>query len=99
MVSGHSGSVPSLPGQSDPEGKIAKVCVEKLEKSIAKKCAPLVVLEVAFPGSNLGGSLTALRDYVDYMVDCEVCLALNVIDGVRRDCDLFDDGTANGTCL
>ena len=73
--------------------------MEKLDQRIAKTCASPVDLDVAFPGSSLGASLTALRNYVVDMVDCEVCLAINVIDGVRHDCDLFDDGMANGTCL
>ncbi len=26
------------------------------------------------------------------------CLALNEVDGRKNDCDLFDDGQANGSC-
>ena len=41
----------------------------------------------------------SLKDFVDFMVECEVCRFLNDIDGTNRNCDLFDDGVANGSCL
>jgi agarase len=32
-------------------------------------------------------------------VECRVCLSLNRVDFLDRDCDAFDDGDKNGSCL
>ena len=84
-------------GQGDPKGKIAKACDTKLQDKIQKKCLDKSVdLSVAFPGFDPNSG--TLKDFVEGMVECEVCLFLNAIDGLARDCDLFDDGLANRSC-
>ena len=76
--------------------KIAKACVEKLGGKISKKCTtPGVDLAAAFPGFDPNQDL---REYVDFIVECEVCLVLNTADALSRDCDLFDDGLLNTSC-
>ena len=39
-----------------------------------------------------------LRACLDRLVECEVCLALNQVDEISRDCDELDDGMLNGSC-
>ena len=84
-------------GQGDPRGKIAKECDSKLQDKIQKKCFDKSVdLSVAFPGFDPNSG--TLKDFVEVMVECEVCLYWNNIDGLDRNCDLFDDGVVNGSC-
>jgi hypothetical protein len=49
---------------------------------------------------DCGGEAT-LADFevcIDTLVECQVCLALNEVDALNRDCDAFDDGVVNGSC-
>ncbi len=78
-----AGSIP------DAKGKIAKKC--DFSSTITKKCPNNV-----FPGCP--GDNAALNACLDAFVECKWCLANNTIDGLNRDCDLFDDGLANGSC-
>jgi cysteine-rich repeat protein len=39
-----------------------------------------------------------LADCLDRLTACRSCLAINEGDGLSQDCDVFDDGEANGTC-
>ena len=57
------------------------------------------------PGSNPSNNLDTTRcapgviaACIDQKIECEVCQALNALDGLNRDCDSFDDGLANGSC-
>ncbi len=75
----------------DTKGKIAKKCGGDFD--IGKKCG----------GQDLNALLPGLAPNVgagsiDVAIECRVCLALNALDGLGRDCDLFDDGLANGSC-
>ena len=67
----------------------------ELNGQITKRCGGLD-LAIAFPLLDEGE--TNLRDFVDSIVECRVCLALNQADGLGRDCDRFDDGVLNGSC-
>ena len=82
-----AGSIP------DPKDKLAK-CNQKMLDTINKKCPNLNV----FPGCPDPADAAALKLCIDYMIECEVCRYLNAVDGLNRDCDLFDDGVANGSC-
>ena len=85
-------------GIPDPKSKITKACETKLDDTIGKKCAGN--LDV-FPGCNdpnAPGTPQALADCLDRLVECKVCLAINQADNLARNCDLFDDGTTNGSC-
>jgi cysteine-rich repeat protein len=89
----------------DPKGKTEKACdptTGKIRSTIDKKCGG-----VDFPGTfpellTIPGCGTndheAVAACVDQIVECQVCLALNQVDGLSRDCDLFDDGTPNASC-
>ncbi len=80
---------------------MAKACDEKLSSKIQKKCVDAgVSLNAAFPGSDPNGTNdpAALLAWIEEMVECEVCLLVNAVDGLARDCDLFDDGLLNGSC-
>lgn len=94
----------------DPKGKIAKACdlndlsggkpkVDGIRKALDKKCVKKAVsLAAAFPGCAVAGS-EQTHDCLDRAVECRVCLGLNRADGLERDCDVFDDGAANLSCL
>ncbi|MFQ5351836.1 MAG: hypothetical protein ACE5D3_02045 [Candidatus Binatia bacterium] len=79
----------------DPRKKIARA-LGKLASIVAKKCGA-VDLSIVFPGSCAGPG-----DFVDCVsrrVGCRVCLMLNGMDDLAEDCDLFDDGTRDGSCV
>jgi hypothetical protein len=81
----------------DPKRKIAKACDDKLGATITNKCIDSdgVELARAFSGFDPNDNLQA---YIDQKIECEVCLAINSVDGLNRECDLFDDGAANFSC-
>jgi len=82
-------------GIPDPKGKITKACETKLLDTIGKKCSADLG---AFPGCGTPATAQELRECVDVLVECQVCLALNQADNLSRDCDEFDDGLDNGSC-
>jgi hypothetical protein len=81
----------------DGKGKIAKK-MTKLGEAIAKKCTGVPATN-AFPGECTGLGGNALRDCVDALVECQVCLMLSDMDNMFVNCDLFDDGLSNGSCF
>jgi hypothetical protein len=83
----------------DPQRKIVKACEDKLGDTTAKKCvnAKGVDLARAFPGFDPSDNLQA-DIYIAQKIECEFCLAINAVDDLSRDCDLFDDGLANFSC-
>jgi len=99
--------------QPDAKGKIAGKCSDPLKggiyKSLLKKCIDKGVdLTVAFGDgecatqaatSQGAQTVNALGDCLEHFVECEVCAALNAADGLNRDCDLFDNGVSDGSCV
>jgi len=89
---------------ADPTGKIAKACddtakPDKIRKGLDTQCADQGVdFAAALPGSGVAGNLEATHAAILTHVDCRLCLALNLADDLGRDCDLFDDATANASC-
>ncbi len=85
--------------QPDPSGgTIAKRCVAHAATVIASKCvARGVALATAFPGCNAPSAAT-LGACFDERIRCRVCGLLNGVDGLARDCDVFDDGIGNASC-
>jgi hypothetical protein len=78
--------------------RVQRACDEKLQEKIDEKCTS-VNYAVLFPGVCKGATdPVALKECIDELVECRVCLALNEVDGLKNDCDLFDDGQANGSC-
>ncbi len=75
----------------DGKGKIAKKCGGDFD--IGKKCSGQN-LEALFPG--LPSPVNAAA--VDAAIECRVCLAIDGIDGLGRNCDEFDDGEINLSC-
>ncbi|TDJ08736.1 MAG: hypothetical protein E2O71_03900 [Deltaproteobacteria bacterium] len=84
----------------DPKGKIQKDCVDKLGDTIDKKCISKkgVVLSDCFPLFDPNGGST-LQAFVDRIIECEACKAINQADALNRNCDLFDDGLLNLSCF
>ncbi len=92
-------------GQPDPKGKIAKKCSltgakpNNILKDLIKKCeAKGISVTQAFPGECDGGDPEAVAACMDSILDCEICEYWNSSDNTNRDCDLFDDSVANGSC-
>jgi pimeloyl-ACP methyl ester carboxylesterase len=92
---GDAGTAGSIAADSD--GKIAGARA-KLGDAIDKKCGSGVSTALALPGLCASRSGNALRDCIDQRVECRVCLALNAIDDLAVDCDLFDDQQVNLSC-
>ena len=85
-------------GRSHPEEfRCTKACESKLDAAITSKCGGLD-LAALFPGCGTPDP-GALSDCLDRLVECRVCRALNAADALSRDCDDFDDGLANASCL
>ncbi len=76
------------------DAKVAKM-IGKITTAVTKKCST-VILDTAFPGICVGAPVFA--DCVDASTECRTCLTLDAVDGLSRDCDLYDDGLANGSC-
>jgi hypothetical protein len=82
----------------DPKGKIIKACETKLAQKLGQKCAG-VGFATALPGRcSTAADPSDLAVCVGERVDCSVCLALNAVDNLGRDCDEFDDGSPNASC-
>ena len=80
----------------DPEGKIARL-VSSLGKTISRKCGT-IPLGTALPGrcANAGTPATCIAE----TTACRACLQLSDAHNLSdRDCDLFDDGTNNDSCI
>ncbi len=84
----------------DTSGKIAKTCdavTGKIGKDIVKRCSTLDLATV-FSGcasADLGQTSACIAD----AAACRGCLLLDEGKALGHDCDLFDDGVANGSCL
>jgi len=88
---GTNGTNESIP---DGKGKQAKDCGAKLASAISKKCPD----PDQFPGC---GTVNAaeLEVCVEVIVECEVCRFLNALDNLGRNCDEFDNGVVDGSCI
>jgi hypothetical protein len=83
---------------ADSGGKITKAA-QKLSDALVKSCVG--ISPDPFPGDCAGQdpSNGQLSTCLDQQVECRVCLTINSMDGLSVDCDLFDDGTANTSCV
>ncbi len=85
--------------QPDSKSKIAKKCgvpsqgFARADFGFAKNCL-LGNVDALIPGCTPRASAAC----IDQKIGCEVCLALNALDGLIRDCDLFDDRRFNDSC-
>ena len=83
---------PTTP-QPDPKGKINGKCIVGIQKAIDKKCGGLDTAAL-FPGCEGPVSVACL----DPLVECAFCGYANATDDLFRNCDLFDNGEADGSC-
>ncbi|MBX3024346.1 hypothetical protein KF840_05490 [bacterium] len=81
---------------ADSKQQIAKR-VSQLAGIAGKKCAAVSTAR-ALPGACAGRAGNALAACLNERVQCRVCLALNLIDGLALDCDQLDDGQRNVSC-
>jgi len=84
----------------DTRGKIAKVCdpvVGKIGKDLVKRCAALDLVAM-FPGCATAGPAQAAF-CLSSGASCRSCRLLREAKQMGNDCDLFDDGLANGSCM
>jgi hypothetical protein len=81
---------------SDPKGKVAKVCGEKLEGKLTKKCQG-IDLGAAFPAFGAADAAGAAAG-IDDVLDCQVCQMTRRAGRLGIDCDLFDDEIDNDSC-
>jgi hypothetical protein len=79
---------------SDPKAKIGGAVV-KLADTIAKSCTG-VNMAVAFPGEC---SSPGFADCAKAKALCQSCLLLNTADDTGVFCDMFDNGTADASCV
>ena len=88
---------------ADSKGRVAKA-VAQVQKLLTIKC-PSGNLDTLFPGltpicaaygdsTDAAGLASCSRD----RMACRVCRIFDFAYGLDRDCDLFDDTLANGTC-
>jgi agarase len=95
---------PASPGPVPiPYPRIARVCGGEqpghIQRRVEKRCvARNVDLTEAFPGCAAGDAATVAA-CLDRQVECHVCLALNQVDFLDRNCDAFDDGISNDSCI
>ena len=52
-----------------------------------------------FGGKCKSAVVGTLGTCVNDLTDCRVCLTLKAVDGLSLDCDQFDDGEMNGSCI
>lgn len=63
----------------------------------AKACAALA-LATAFPGTCAGETGPAFDECIGVRAACRMCRTFVAADALARDCDLFDNGAADGSC-
>jgi cysteine-rich repeat protein len=83
--------------QPDPKGRIAADCGTAIDAVVTQRCGS-TNLANAFAPCNPTDASDA-TSCLNRDSACQLCLLLNQVDGLARDCDLFDDGnSANGSC-
>ncbi len=87
----------------DPRGQIARRCELGIPDAIERGCRDHSANETfIFPGTCPAcdpADGQCLADCLSPPIDCAFCQALNQADGLAEDCDLFDDGASNGSCI
>jgi hypothetical protein len=87
----------------NPAGKLAERSQNILDAITLQNCNGAPLDPFGGPECNrtaLGGGPTdaQLRDCLQDRTECRFCLMVEIIDNLTLDCDLFDDGAANGSC-
>jgi hypothetical protein len=86
---------PPTHGIPDGKGKIAKKCGNGLGGTISKRCGT-TDNQLLFPSWDPNSG--TLGEFIDQKIECQVCRALNALDGLERNCEEFDDGVVNASC-
>ncbi|MHC4066980.1 MAG: hypothetical protein ACYSUI_21090, partial [Planctomycetota bacterium] len=94
--------------QPDPVYRIAKACTDqvrpnKIARSLQRRCEGRDVnLVDAFGGgecaTEAGLGAQELEFCLEPLAECAACRWINAADGLDRDCELFDNGQADGSC-
>ncbi|MFQ5513414.1 MAG: hypothetical protein ACE5FG_03170 [Myxococcota bacterium] len=80
------------------QSKVARLCTKVLG-DLEKKCvAKQVDLQQVFP-QCLSTDAATVFACLETPLECEVCRALVAADGLSVDCDAFDDGELNNSCM
>jgi hypothetical protein len=86
----------------DQKGKVAKACAgvagKGIDGAVAKACTAKGITGSTLEGVFPGVTPPVTSAELDRIAECDVCTYLNELDGLARDCDLFDDAMANGSC-
>lgn len=84
--------------QPDPKGRVARACQANIDKAINKCVTSGVLLQNAFPACGEPSS-AGLSACLGERMRCRACDLLNGVDGIDKDCDVFDDGDdSNQSC-
>jgi hypothetical protein len=89
---GANGTGESIP---DTKARIGKKCGNGLGAKVGKKCG-MTENQALFPSWDPNSD--TLAEFIDQKIGCEVCKALNALDGLSRYCEEFDDGIVNASC-
>jgi hypothetical protein len=89
---GANGTGESIPDKKD---RIGKKCGNGLGATVGKKCG-MTSNQSLFPSWDSNRS--TLAEFIDQQIQCDVCKALNALDGLSRYCEEFDDGIVNASC-
>ncbi len=89
------------PPQPDTSNKIAK-STARLAKAVSRRCIDrgAVPLSTVFPGACASETDADYPACIGRQVACRFCRGARDADDIVAplDCDVFDDGTANGSC-
>jgi cysteine-rich repeat protein len=84
--------------QPDPKARIARSCDAAIVNAVNACTDDGVSLTQAFPACN-DGSASGLASCLGERMRCRTCNLLNDVDGITKDCDVFDDGDdGNQSC-
>ncbi|MEW6270379.1 MAG: DUF4215 domain-containing protein [Thermodesulfobacteriota bacterium] len=84
--------------QPDPKARIARSCDAAIVKQLDKCVGDGVLLATAFPACS-EPSTAGLAGCLQERMRCRACDLLNAVDGITKDCDVFDDGDdGNQSC-
>jgi len=85
---------------ADTKGKLAKQDA-KLEAAVVSACLePSLDTGTLFPSECVGRTgHPDFADCIDDRIECRLCEMLERSQGLGIDCDVFDDGVANASCV
>lgn len=85
----------------DAKGKVEKARL-KMVDLFAKKCTPFSVTAHDVLAGNCAQNTSGIEELSACVVEsgrCRTCQIFNAADNLEHDCDTFDDGLANNSCV